>query len=138
MKVIKYSRQREAIKNFLLTRKDHPTADVIYTNIKTEFPNISLGTVYRNLALLTELGEIQKLSYGAESDFFDGNPAPHYHFVCKECGSVSDLIITDLSFVNTLASQNFNGNIEGHNIHFYGICEKCKNTEKIFDKQEKI
>lgn len=62
MATLKYSRQREAIKDFLMTRKDHPTADVVYENIKKIYPNISLGTVYRNLSLLSEIGEIQKLS----------------------------------------------------------------------------
>ena len=60
MATLKYSRQREAIKDFLMTRKDHPTADVVYENIKKIYPNISLGTVYRNLSLLSEIGEIQK------------------------------------------------------------------------------
>ena len=59
----KRSKQRDAIINFLMTRKDHPTADTIYVNIKEEFPNISLGTVYRNLALLSSRGDILKLSY---------------------------------------------------------------------------
>ena len=61
---LKYSRQREAIKDFLMTRKDHPTADVVYSNVRTEFPNISLGTVYRNLTLLADLGEIARLRVG--------------------------------------------------------------------------
>ena len=51
MATLKYSRQREAIKDFLMTRKDHPTADVVYENIKKIYPNISLGTVYRHLFL---------------------------------------------------------------------------------------
>ena len=61
MKTMKYSRQRESIKNFLSTRKDHPTADAVYMNIRKEYPNISLGTVYRNLSLLASVGEIQKI-----------------------------------------------------------------------------
>ncbi len=62
--MIKYSRQRESIVNFLASRTDHPTAETIYQNIKKEFPNISLGTVYRNLSLLEEIGEIIKISTG--------------------------------------------------------------------------
>lgn len=62
----KKSKQRDAIIKFLMTRKDHPTADMVYMNIKEEFPKISLGTVYRNLALLSERGEILKLSYEEE------------------------------------------------------------------------
>ena len=58
---LKYSRQREAIKTFLSTRKDHPTADAVYMQVRKEFPNISLGTVYRNLTLLSELGEVAKI-----------------------------------------------------------------------------
>lgn len=57
--MLKYSKQRESIKNFLVTRYDHPTAETVYLNIRKEFPNISLGTVYRNLNLLAEIGEIQ-------------------------------------------------------------------------------
>ena len=60
--MLKRSKQRESIKKFLISRYDHPTAETVYMNIKEEFPNISLGTVYRNLSLLADIGEIQKLS----------------------------------------------------------------------------
>ena len=68
--MIKYSRQRESIVNFLASRTDHPTAETIYQNIKKEFPNISLGTVYRNLSLLEEIGEIIKISTGVGPDHY--------------------------------------------------------------------
>ena len=64
MRTLKYSRQRESIKNCLMNRTDHPTADALYLSIREEFPNISLGTVYRNLNLLVELGEIMKFTCG--------------------------------------------------------------------------
>ena len=64
MKTLKYSRQRESIKASLMNRHDHPTADALYASIREEFPNISLGTVYRNLNLLVETGEIRKLTCG--------------------------------------------------------------------------
>ena len=72
MAALKYSRQRESIKEFLMTRKDHPTADVVYENVRKIYPNISLGTVYRNLSLLSELGEIQKLSNFGGADHLTG------------------------------------------------------------------
>ena len=72
MATLKYSRQRESIKEFLRNRTDHPTADVVYENMKLIYPNISLGTVYRNLSLLADLGEIKKLSSFAGADHFDG------------------------------------------------------------------
>ena len=128
--MLKYSKQRESIKNFLVTRYDPPTAETVYLNIRKEFPNISLGTVYRNLNLLAEIGEIQKLSPGIGPDRFDGNPAPHYHFICRHCGCVMDLTVSGLDHINILAGQDFDGEIEGHITYFYGSCPSCKASEK--------
>lgn len=128
--MLKYSKQRESIKNFLVTRYDHPTAETVYLNIRREFPNISLGTVYRNLNLLAEIGEIQKLSPGIGPDRFDGNPAPHYHFICRHCGCVMDLTVSGLDHINILAGRDFDGEIEGHITYFYGACPSCKASEK--------
>ena len=128
--MLKYSKQRESIKNFLVTRYDHPTAETVSLNIRREFPNISLGTVYRNLNLLAEIGEIQKLSPGIGPDRFDGNPAPHYHFICRHCGCVMDLTVSGLDHINILAGQDFDGEIEGHITYFYGACPSCKASEK--------
>lgn len=128
--MLKYSKQRESIKNFLVTRYDHPSAETVYLNIRREFPNISLGTVYRNLNLLAEIGEIQKLSPGIGPDRFDGNPAPHYHFICRHCGCVMDLTVSGLDHINILAGQDFDGEIEGHITYFYGTCPSCKASEK--------
>ncbi len=66
--MIKYSRQRECIRDFLACCRNHPTAETVYMNVRESFPNISLGTVYRNLSLLAELGEIQKISTGIGPD----------------------------------------------------------------------
>lgn len=127
MKQVKHSRQRDAIVRFLATRKDHPTADTIYEHIRIEQPNISLGTVYRNLALLSELGEITKLSYGAGPDHYDGNTSPHYHFVCTECNAVSDIEFTSIPDLNGFADPNFGGYIAGYCLHLYGRCPACNN-----------
>ena len=127
--MLKHSRQRDSIKNFLATRYDHPTAETVYFNIREEFPNISLGTVYRNLSLLAEIGEIQKLSTGIGPDRFDGNPNPHYHFICNQCGSVLDLELDSLDHINVLAAQHFSGTIEGHLTYFYGKCPGCTKGE---------
>ena len=124
--MLKYSRQREAIKNFLVGRYDHPTAETVYFGIKDEFPNISLGTVYRNLSLLSELGEIQKLSTGIGPDRFDGRPHPHYHFIGKNGGCVLDLKVEGREHINVLAGQDFEGDIEEHITYFFGKCPTCK------------
>lgn len=125
--MLKHSKQRDAILTFLASRYDHPTAETVYLGIKEEFPNISLGTVYRNLNLLSDIGEIRKLSSGSGPDRFDANTSPHYHFLCKTCGSVSDLALDELDHIDILAGQNFDGKIEGHMTYFYGICPRCMN-----------
>lgn len=122
---VKYSRQREVIKDFLCTRKDHPTADMVYMNVRQQYPNISLGTVYRNLTLLTERGEIRKISVGDGVDHFDADTAPHNHFICKRCGSVIDLEMDSIEHISESARQNFDGHIEGHVTYFYGLCGDC-------------
>lgn len=122
---LKHSRQREMIKEFLMTRKDHPTADVVYMNVRQQNPNISLGTVYRNLTLLSDIGEIQKLRVGDGVDHFDADISPHYHFVCSECGSVIDLDMDSIENINQVAADRFDGQIAGHVTYFYGTCGHC-------------
>lgn len=122
---LKYSRQRQVIKDFLMTRKDHPTADVVYANVRSEYPNISLGTVYRNLSLLADLGEIKRLRVGDGVDHFDADTSKHYHFVCTECASVIDLKMDEIDHILDIANKNFDGEIHGHVTHFYGLCKNC-------------
>lgn len=136
MATLKYSRQREAIKEFLNTRYDHPTADTVYENIREIYPSISLGTVYRNLSLLVNIGEIIKISGVQGPDRFDARTFPHDHFVCRHCQSVLDLNVTENNNIEQLASKKFPGIIEGHVTNFYGLCEKCANLKKGIDKEE--
>ncbi len=125
MTATKYSRQREAIKEYLLHTKEHPTADTVYMHIRGIYPNISLGTVYRNLNLLAEQGEILKINCRDGSDRFDGNPNLHYHFICNECGQVIDLNMESIEHINVIANAGFMGKVEGHVTFFYGICPQC-------------
>lgn len=128
------SKQRDAILAFLMTRKDHPTADTIYENVRLTIPNISLGTVYRNLALLTERGEILKLSIDGVSDRYDATTTPHLHFQCRHCNEVSDLSLhLDFDSMLKQASREFNGIIEGHNTFFYGVCPQCAKNKSRKD-----
>lgn len=125
MAVQKYSRQREAIKEYLMERTDHPTADMVYLGLLPSFPNLSLGTVYRNLTLLSDRGEILRLRLGDGVDHFDGNVLPHQHFICQTCGRVMDLEIDGIKELTSLADANFPGRITGHVIYFYGTCPDC-------------
>ncbi len=123
--MLKYSKQREAIKNYLMSTKEHPTADTVYLHVKEEFPNISLGTVYRNLNLLADIGEVTKISFSEGGDRFDGFTKPHYHFYCRDCCKLIDLDIDMSDMINHIASEKFDGIIESHTILFQGQCEEC-------------
>lgn len=125
MTTMKYSRQREAIKDYLSNTKEHPTADTVYMNIRKTHPNISLGTVYRNLNLLVDQGEALKLNGMDESDHFDGNVDPHYHFVCNRCNRIYDIEMESIDHINSIANKNFPGKVEGHMTYFYGTCQEC-------------
>ena len=127
MATLKYSRQRASIKEYLDHTTEHPTADTVYLHVREEFPRISLGTVYRNLSLLEEIGEIIKISTGVGPDHYDYNTAPHYHFICRGCGRVMDI---DLDFADELVTQVQESTdlaIESCSVSFTGLCPDCKN-----------
>ena len=123
--VLKYSRQRECIRKNLAGRHDHPTAEMVYSDVREELPRVSLGTVYRNLTLLAELGEARKLTVEGGADRFDGMPQPHYHFVCRKCGCVQNMPLPMVEDLNKKASKVFSGQVESHDIVFYGTCAEC-------------
>lgn len=127
MTALKYSRQRESIMKYLLATKEHPTADMVYLHMKKEFPNISLGTVYRNLNVLTDIGEATKIPAPDGGDRFDGTVMPHNHFFCTNCRKVLDLDLdmSNIEQINKAASQNFDGMIESSTIIFLGKCSDC-------------
>ena len=125
--MLKRSKQREAILKELCSRCDHPTADELYTALRRTMPSISLGTVYRNLALLNNEGLILKLSCGS-ADHFDGNPKPHYHFSCTHCSRVYDLDMPVHAELEKEASEHTDGMIQTHSLIFYGKCRHCSLT----------
>ncbi len=126
---MKRSRQREAILAYLKTRTDHPTADMVYTAMRESIPNISLGTVYRNLALLADNHMILRISCDGKADHYDANIQPHPHFICQCCGCVQD-IETSLPKNSPIqyVSPDFPGQIEGCLLFYYGTCGDCLNT----------
>lgn len=127
MNASKHSKQRDAILEVLHSTKAHPTADIIYAEVRKKIPNISLGTVYRNLAKLSEDNTIIKVNAGTGVEHFDGTPTPHYHVVCTECGAIDDIEADPLEEVNAWAAKIFKGEIYKHSTIFFGKCEKCKN-----------
>ena len=125
MNNVRQSKKRDAMLALLQRTVRHPSADWVYQQMKVEFPDLSLGTVYRNLTLLAEEGEIRRLNVGDGVDRFDGDVSPHYHFVCQKCGQVLDLQIDGMEEIDYAASENFHGRIAGHVTYFYGLCGSC-------------
>ena len=123
--MIKRSIQRDLIKENLISRYDHPTADMVYHSIKQQLPNISLGTVYRNLRFLVENGDAISLKLGDGREHFDGHVKPHYHFICSKCGEIEDIFMEEFSICSQ-AAKYCSGEIQGHYTYFYGLCKNCK------------
>lgn len=123
----RYSPQRELILEILHATKAHPSAALVYEEARKRMPNISLGTVYRNLEKLSQEGIIETFIF-KDISHFDGESAPHPHFCCTVCGKV-----TDLSCDNTRLHKTIDGldgcEIEGETLLFRGICRECKNEK---------
>lgn len=119
---MRYSRQREALLTLLRSTKTHPDAEWLYTGLRKEYPNISLGTVYRNLRQLTEVGEILELCYGSTSHF-DGDISPHYHMICSCCRKIYDIPVENVS-VSVKSENGFE--VENFSLALNGICRDCR------------
>lgn len=122
----KHFRKRDAILAYLRQSGDHPSAETVYAGLKQEIPDISLGTVYRNLALFKEQELIQSLGSVKGVERFDGRTGPHVHFICTGCGRVRDL--EDIQIPQELrqeASNQSHGVIRQCQLTFLGECEAC-------------
>jgi Fur family transcriptional regulator, peroxide stress response regulator len=124
---IKYrmTKQKRVILDVLKNTKSHPTADWVYDKVKKKIPNISLGTVYRNLNILKNQGEILELSYGKGFSRFDGNSSNHYHFTCEHCGRIIDVETPVFSEIEREVTRQMGVKVERHRLEFYGACPDC-------------
>src|SRR5690554_429837 len=123
---MKYSRQRELILETLRRAETHPTAEEIYTLVKSELPSISLGTIYRNLNLLVELRTIRKLvTAGNTSVRYDGRNDEHCHLVCTSCGTITDMDLSLFSPIDDALKAERNFTVTEHTIVLKGICAAC-------------
>lgn len=129
-KNLKLTPQRYAIYRFLSSTKAHPSAEMIYNNLKTDYPTMSLATVYKTMKTLIELGLVQQLNVGEDNFRFDANINVHPHVVCLSCGRVDDIENADFSFLNEIAEKCSNYHIDAHQVYFYGLCPECKEKNK--------
>jgi Fur family peroxide stress response transcriptional regulator len=108
-----------------MSTKEHPTADIIYQNVKKEYPKISLGTVYRNLTLLVEVGEVKKISTGDGTEHYDADTSAHSHYYCRCCHRLMDLEVTPSVDQILSASSAGIGTVENASLLFTGVCRDC-------------
>ena len=118
--------QRQVILEELKKTSSHPTADEIFLMVRQRLPRISLGTVYRNLELLSENGLIQKLDWAGRQKRYDGNSENHYHIRCLNCDRVEDVVIAPLSVVEETFRAVTDYEIIGYRLEVLGLCANCK------------
>ena len=126
VKQYRSSRQRERLLALLRSTDIHPTASWLYDRLKAEFPSLSFGTVYRNLAILIEQGLVRKIDSGSTFDRFEAKTAPHYHLICNKCGKIIDFEERVFPEINYIISNSANFDIESHRIDFFGTCADCR------------
>jgi len=120
------TKQREAILSVLRGTTSHPTAAWIYEQVRKEIPNISLGTVYRNLRLLREAGEIIEIDLSGTLSRFDGNQDNHYHFRCERCGRLFDVDEPVNIEIDERVARKTGFKISYHRLEFRGLCQECQ------------
>jgi Fur family peroxide stress response transcriptional regulator len=125
---IRKTKQREVILSVLRGTDTHPSADWVYQEVRKVLPNISLGTIYRNLRILVESGEAMELAFGSTSSRFDGNPKNHYHFICDQCGNVYDLALPVDHGIDKKAQEVSSHKVVSHRLEFYGVCNECNSS----------
>jgi len=123
--VYRRSRQRDRILELLQASKTHPTANWLYGKLRREFPDLSLGTVYRNLGILIEQGHISRITFGSTFDRLDANLRPHYHFLCERCDAVLDLDLPVDERINGWLDRDGGFVVRRHDLEFRGLCPKC-------------
>jgi Fe2+ or Zn2+ uptake regulation protein len=121
----RHSKQRARILDLLRHTKSHPTAIMIFEELRREIPSLSLGNVYRNLNILVAQGFIRELKMGSTYDRYDGTVSPHYHFVCERCGEISDLELPHNETLNDKVRALTNSQVNYHRLEFYGACARC-------------
>ena len=127
---MKYSKQREIIEKTVKSNHGHPSASEVYDYLRPLYPNLSLGTVYRNLTLLSETGAVRKLHMPDGSDRFDGETADHAHTVCCRCGKVMDIDIQTAPHLAELVSEKTGFIMTGSQTLITGLCKQCAGRDE--------
>lgn len=129
--VRKHSRKRDAILECVRSTKAHPAAEWIYAQLKPQIPDLSLGTVYRNLAMFRSEGLIESVGSVSGIERFDGCTEPHSHFICTACGAVEDVEAQALpqALLNH-AEKTCGGQVSTYRLSYFGLCSNCRPDTK--------
>jgi Fur family transcriptional regulator, peroxide stress response regulator len=125
----KKSKQREAIIRVLRGMTSHPSAGLIYEQVKKEIPNIGLATVYRNLRILKQAGLVLEIRTSENSAHFDGMTENHYHFCCDRCGKILDLDEPIDTSIEKRIAKKTGLKVTHHHLEFSGLCLDCQKLE---------
>ncbi|MFQ6111169.1 MAG: Fur family transcriptional regulator [Nitrospinota bacterium] len=133
-KGLKITKQRQVILQALKDTHSHPSADWLYDRVKAKIPNVSLGTIYRNLQLMKEHNFIRKVDAGSGIGRFDGNPSPHSHVICLRCGEIKDLDIECPKDLDEQAARLSGYKVLPEGLEFKGYCPNCRAKEMEEEK----
>ena len=127
----KHFRKRSAIYDYLCSTKSHPSAETVFTQLKPQIPDLSMGTVYRNLNLFRQQGLASVVATVNGVERFDANTQPHVHFICDHCDAVVDLMQMQIpqSLMDQAATQ-CGGTVGGCSLSFNGLCAACKRVKE--------
>ena len=123
------TKQRETILRILRATRSHPTADGIYEEAKKEIPNISKGTVYRNLKVLQENGQVSELNLDGSVSRYEAKRENHYHFRCERCGRVFDVDYSVDRELDRKVAKITGLKISCHQLEFRGLCHDCQHEQ---------
>lgn len=120
------TRQRQVVLEELASVDTHPRADQIYQMVRRRIPNVSFGTIYRNLKTLEELGLISEIQYGTRSSRFDANVASHHHFVCSKCEKIIDVDTVNMPDFGSTELKQMGFEVQEFQLQLIGLCPSCR------------
>lgn len=118
--------QKNAIFEWLMGVKTHPSAQEVYEGVKEKLPNIGVATVYRNLDKLVEEGKIKEFDFGENKKRYDGTVHSHQHFVCTQCGRVIDMELSKLLNIEETVEKVQCHSVESYELELRGVCSSCR------------
>ncbi len=123
----KNSKKRAAILDALASVTEHPTAEMLYNALKNDYPELSLGTVYRNLTVLADEGLVISVAHVGGQERYDARTEPHAHFICRKCRKVLDVELPDrVSDMYAQIDDTLGCTAEAHTLSFSGLCQSCR------------